>query len=41
MILARVLQGALAETFGHYSVYWGALILAVAALAMSAKVKDV
>lgn len=41
VILAGVLQGALAETFGHYSVYWGALILAVAALAMSAKVKDV
>ncbi|RRZ92173.1 sugar efflux transporter [Erwinia sp. 198] len=41
VILAGVLQGALAETFGHYSVYWGALILAVAALAMSAKVKDI
>ncbi|WP_312046106.1 sugar efflux transporter [Erwinia sp.] len=41
VILAGVLQGALAETFGHYSVYWGALILSVAALAMSAKVKNV
>lgn len=41
VILAGVLQGALAETFGHYSVYWGALILSVAALAMSAKVRDV
>lgn len=41
VILAGVLQGALAETFGHYSVYWGALILSVAALAMSARVRDV
>ncbi|MEI2266287.1 sugar efflux transporter [Erwinia sp. CGal63] len=41
VILAGVFQGALAETFGHYAVYWGALILSVAALAMSAKVKDV
>jgi len=41
MILAGVVQGALAEMFGHDSVYWTALILSLAALAMAAKVKDV
>lgn len=41
MILAGVVQGALAEMFGHYSVYWAALILSLASLAMVAKVKDV
>ncbi|EXU75851.1 MULTISPECIES: sugar efflux transporter [Erwinia] len=41
VILAGVLQGALAESFGHISVYWAAFLLAVAALVMTAKVKDV
>lgn len=41
VILAGVIQGALAESLGHYSVYWAALIMSVAALAISAKVKDV
>ncbi|WP_158781855.1 sugar efflux transporter [Pantoea sp. BAV 3049] len=41
VILAGVLQGAMAETFGHSSVYWVALLLSLVSLAMSAKVKDV
>ncbi|KAB8306170.1 MFS transporter [Erwinia endophytica] len=41
MILAGVVQGALAEMFGHYSVYWAALILSLLSLAMVVKVKDV
>ncbi|MFC0142264.1 MFS transporter [Erwinia mallotivora] len=41
VILAGVLQGALAESFGHISVYRAAFLLAVAALVMTAKVKDV
>ncbi len=41
VILAGVFQGALAETFGHAAVYWGALVLSLAALAMAFRVKDV
>ncbi len=41
VILAGVLQGALAETWGHYAVYWLALGLALVALVMSARVRDV
>ncbi|WP_437610394.1 MFS transporter [Erwinia sp. V71] len=41
VILAGVLQGALAETWGHYAVYWLALALSVVALLLSARVKDV
>ncbi len=41
MILAGVIQGTLSERFGHIAVYWLALGLAVAAFAMSARVKNV
>ncbi|KGT88386.1 sugar transporter [Erwinia typographi] len=41
VILAGVLQGTLAESFGHYSVYWAALLLSLGALAMSVRVRDV
>lgn len=41
MILAGVIQGTLSERFGHIAVYWLALVLAVAAFAMSARVKNV
>lgn len=41
VILAGVLQGALVENFGHGSVYWMAALLALAALWMSAKVREV
>lgn len=41
VILAGVLQGALSETWGHYSVYWLALLLSILALVLSLKVKDV
>ncbi|CAI1002588.1 MFS transporter [Serratia proteamaculans] len=41
VILAGVLQGALVENLGHYAVYWLATLLAVAALWMSARVREV
>lgn len=41
VILAGVLQGALVEKLGHYAVYWLAALLAVAALWMSARVREV
>ncbi|MEX3137171.1 MFS transporter [Serratia ureilytica] len=41
VILAGVLQGALVENLGHGSVYWMAALLALAALWMSAKVREV
>ncbi len=41
VILAGVLQGALVENLGHYAVYWLATILAVVALWMSARVREV
>lgn len=41
VILAGVLQGALVENLGHYAVYWLAALLAVAALWMSTRVRDV
>lgn len=41
VILAGVLQGALVENLGHYVVYWLAALLAVAALWMSARVREV
>ncbi|CAI1016012.1 sugar efflux transporter [Serratia liquefaciens] len=41
VILAGVLQGALVENLGHYAVYWLAALLAVAALWMSARVREV
>ncbi|MDW5501250.1 sugar efflux transporter [Pseudomonas lundensis] len=41
VILAGVLQGALVENLGHHAVYWVAVILALAALGMSARVREV
>ncbi|EPC5390874.1 TPA: MFS transporter [Serratia liquefaciens] len=41
VILAGVLQGALVENLGHYAVYWLAALLAVAALWMSTRVREV
>ncbi|MEE4482485.1 MFS transporter [Serratia ficaria] len=41
VILAGVLQGALVENLGHYAVYWLAALLAVAALWISARVREV
>ncbi|NIG87446.1 MFS transporter [Serratia symbiotica] len=41
VILAGVFQGALVENLGHYAVYWLAVLLAVAALWMSTRVRDV
>jgi len=40
VILAGVVQGALAETFGHHSVYWVALLLALVAFALSWRVRE-
>ncbi|EJF28875.1 MULTISPECIES: sugar efflux transporter [Enterobacteriaceae] len=41
VILAGILQGALAEGFGHYSVYWLMAVLAVVALFLTSRVKNV
>ena len=40
VILAGVLQGALTESFGHYSVYWLIAGLAVFALVLTSRVKN-
>ncbi|HKN04086.1 MAG TPA: sugar efflux transporter [Buttiauxella sp.] len=41
VILAGVLQGALAESYGHYSVYWLIVGLAVLALILTSRVKNI
>lgn len=41
VILAGVLQGALTESFGHYSVYWLIAGLAVFALVLTSRVKNI
>ncbi|ERK12401.1 putative transport protein [Pantoea sp. AS-PWVM4] len=41
MIVAGLIQGALSEQFGHESVYWLALGLAVLALGLTSRVRDV
>ncbi|WP_416413145.1 MFS transporter [Pantoea sp. App145] len=41
MIVAGVIQGSLSERFGHESVYWLALGLAVLALGLASRVRDV
>ncbi|EHM40414.1 MULTISPECIES: sugar efflux transporter [Hafnia] len=41
VIMAGVLQGALAETLGHYAVYWLATALAIVALVLCSRVRDV
>jgi SET family sugar efflux transporter-like MFS transporter len=41
VICAGLLQGFIVENFGHYPVYWAATVLAVVALGLMYKVKDV
>jgi len=41
VILAGVLQGALAESFGHYSVYWLIAGLSLVALVLTGRVKNI
>ena len=40
-ILAGLLQGTLAQSFGHYAVYWLALGLALVAFALATRVRNV
>ncbi|QII39645.1 MFS transporter [Rouxiella badensis] len=40
-ILAGVIQGTIVQNFGHYQVYWMALALAVGALVLMTRVKNV
>lgn len=41
VILAGILQGALAQNFGHASVYWGITLLSLVALYLIGRVKDI
>ncbi|MCT4701804.1 sugar efflux transporter [Enterobacteriaceae bacterium H20N1] len=41
VILAGVLQGTLAESYGHYSVYWLIAGLSVVALALTSRVQNI
>ncbi|CTU14947.1 broad specificity sugar efflux system [Escherichia coli] len=41
VILAGVIQGAIAQTWGHFAVYWVIAVISVIALFLTAKVKDV
>ena len=41
VILAGVLQGALVESFGHYSVYWLIAELSVVALVLTSRVQNI
>lgn len=41
IILAGVLQGAVAQNFGHFAVYWVISVLALFTLYLTSKVKDV
>lgn len=41
VILAGIVQGALAQNFGHFSVYWAIAGSSLVTLAMTARVKDV
>lgn len=41
VILAGVLQGALAQNFGHSAVYWGIALLSIIALYLIRRVKDI
>lgn len=41
VILAGVLQGALAQNFGHSAVYWGIALLSIIALYLIGRVKDI
>ncbi|EAB9599548.1 sugar efflux transporter SetA [Escherichia coli] len=41
VILAGVIQGAIAQSWGHFAVYWVIAVISVIALFLTAKVKDV
>ncbi|EFH9165864.1 sugar efflux transporter SetA [Escherichia coli] len=41
VILAGVIQGAIAQSWGHFAVYWIIAIISVVALFLTAKVKDI
>ena len=41
VILAGVIQGAVAQSYGHYAVYWVIAVIAVVTLWMTGRVKDV
>ncbi|EKQ3473229.1 sugar efflux transporter SetA [Escherichia coli] len=41
VILAGVIQGAIAQSWGHFVVYWVIAVISVVALFLTAKVKDV
>ncbi|RDP06949.1 Sugar efflux transporter A [Escherichia coli] len=41
VILAGVIQGAIAQSWGHFAVYWVIAVISVVALCLTAKVKDV
>ncbi|HBD4135581.1 TPA: sugar efflux transporter SetA [Escherichia coli] len=41
VILAGVIQGAIAQSWGHFAVYWVIAVIPVIALFLTAKVKDV
>ncbi|HCO0721536.1 sugar efflux transporter SetA [Escherichia coli] len=41
VILAGVIQGAIAQSWGHFAVYWVIAVISVVALFVTAKVKDV
>lgn len=41
VILAGVIQGAIAQSWGHFAVYWVIAVISVIALFLTAKVKDI
>lgn len=41
VILAGVIQGAVAQSYGHYAVYWVIAVISVVTLWMTGRVKDV
>lgn len=41
VILAGVIQGAIAQSWGHFAVYWVIAVISVVGLFLTAKVKDV
>ncbi|EEX2747030.1 sugar efflux transporter SetA [Escherichia coli] len=41
VILAGVIQGAIAQSWGHFAVYWVIAVISVVALFLTSKVKDV
>lgn len=41
VILAGVIQGAIAQSWGHFAVYWVIAVISVVALFLTTKVKDV